>query len=227
MAANAQSKAAPQSFSCVLELAGTRPRWVLARIPLDLKAAWPGWRTRRVCGTINGFAFRTALNPSKGGHLLVVNRKMQAGAGATAGSRVKICLEPEMEPRDETIPAELAAALRADRKLNAWFKRISPSMQKGLGNYVDQAKAAETRLARAGQMAETLMLAMEGEQEPPPILRVGFQRQPLAEAGWWAMTPIQRRNHLLGIFYPKTAQGRERRAAVALEDAVRVARRRS
>ncbi|MGB6974630.1 MAG: YdeI/OmpD-associated family protein [Terracidiphilus sp.] len=214
------------AFSCVLEATGTRPRWVVARIPKDLKAAWPEWRTRRVCGEINGFAFRTALFPvAGGGHMLVVNRRMQAAAGAAAGSRVKIRLDPEMKVQTEAIPAELAAALRGDRKLKLWFEKLSPSMQKGIGNLVDQAKGSETRRARAERMAETLLLAMEGEQEPPPILRAGFQRQPLAEAGWLAMTPIQRRSHLFGIFHAQTAHGRDQRAAQALEDAVRVARR--
>jgi hypothetical protein len=67
------------------------------------------------------------------------------------------------------------------------------------------------------------MLAMEGEHEPPPILRAAFLRQPQAREGWNAMTPTQRRNHLLGIFYVQTVEGRERRAAMAIEDALRVA----
>ncbi|HEV2214641.1 MAG TPA: YdeI/OmpD-associated family protein [Terracidiphilus sp.] len=210
----------------MLEVTGTHPRWVVARISRDLKAAWPGWSTRRVRGTVNGFAFRTALFPSGGGHVLVVNRRMQAGAGAAAGSRVRILLEPEMEVRREAIPAELAASLRGDRALKAWFEKLSPSLQKGIGAIVDQAKGAETRWARAEQMAETLLLTMEGEQETPPILRAGFRRLPLAEAGWRAMTPTQRRGHLFGIFRVQTVGGRERRLNVALEDALRIARKR-
>jgi hypothetical protein len=41
------------------------------------------------------------------------------------------------------------------------------------------------------------------------------------------MTPTQRRNHLLGIFYPQTVEGRERRAAKAIEGCLAVARRKS
>jgi len=69
------------------------------------------------------------------------------------------------------------------------------------------------------------MLAMEGETELPPILRVAFARQPLAQAGWRAMTAIPRRNHLFGIFFQQTVQARERRAGGAVEDCLRVARR--
>jgi uncharacterized protein YdeI (YjbR/CyaY-like superfamily) len=74
-------------------------------------------------------------------------------------------------------------------------------------------------------MAERLLLAMEGELEPPPILRAAFQRQPAAREGWDAMTCIKKRNHLLGIFYYQTAEGRERRVRAAIEDALKVAKR--
>ena len=67
------------------------------------------------------------------------------------------------------------------------------------------------------------MLAMDGELELPPILRVAFQQHPLAREGWEAMTPTQRRNHLLGIFYVQTVEGRQCRATKALEEAVRLA----
>jgi uncharacterized protein YdeI (YjbR/CyaY-like superfamily) len=65
---------------------------------------------------------------------------------------------------------------------------------------------------------------MEGERELPPILKAAFQRQPLARAGWDAMTPAQRRNHLLGIFHYQSAKSREARAAQAVEDALRAAK---
>jgi uncharacterized protein YdeI (YjbR/CyaY-like superfamily) len=76
-------------------------------------------------------------------------------------------------------------------------------------------------------MAERMLLTLEGETEPPPILHAAFLRQPLARKGWEAMTPTQRRNHLLGIFYYQTADARERRAAKAVEEALGVARKSS
>jgi uncharacterized protein YdeI (YjbR/CyaY-like superfamily) len=217
----------PKSFSAVLEATGTDLHWVIARVPVDLKKAWPGWGGRRVRGEINGFAFKTSLFPGPGGVgcTLLINKRMQAGAKAAPGSTVKIRLEPDMGMPAVDVPKELTAALRGDKKLQRWFDRLSPSMRKGVSQFVDQAKGMETRKMRAEKIAEGLMLAMEGESEVPPILRVAFQRQPLAQAGWNAMTPTQRRNHLLGIFYVQTVHGRERRAAKAIEDAVLAARR--
>jgi uncharacterized protein YdeI (YjbR/CyaY-like superfamily) len=119
----------------------------------------------------------------------------------------------------------LTSALKGDRHLRKWFDAMSPSMRKGIAQFVDAAKAIETRKMRAEKMAESVMLAMEGEQELPPILRAAFQRQPQSREGWDAMTPAQRRNHLLGIFYVQTVEGRERRAAKAVEECLRVAKR--
>ena len=98
-------------------------------------------------------------------------------------------------------------------------------MRREIGKWVDEAKGIETRLKRAEKMAERLLQAMEGEEEPPPILRAAFLRQPLAQQGWQALTPTQRRSHLMGIFYYETAGGRECRAAKAIQDALRAAKR--
>jgi hypothetical protein len=58
-----------------------------------------------------------------------------------------------------------------------------------------------------------------------PVLLAAFLRQPLARTGWEAMKPVQRRGHLLGIFHYQTVESREKRAAKAVEEALRVANR--
>lgn len=193
----------PKTFTAVLEPDGTQLRWVIARIPFDMTKAWPVRKGRRVRGEIEGFPFRTSLfrDPRGKGQILLVNKKMQAGAKARAGDKVRIKLEPDLEERPALIPAELEKALKSDRKLRKWFGAMSPSMCREIGKYVDEAKGTETRLKRAEKMAERLLQAMEGVEEPPPVLRAAFQRQPRALAGWNKLTSAQRRNHLLGIFY--------------------------
>ncbi len=217
-----------KSYRANLEATGTSLRWVIARVPFDLKKAWPMWKSRRVTGEINGFAFKTALIPgTKGqGHVLIVNKKMQAGARVRAGERALIKLAPDLGELVIDLPPEFAKILKSDRSLTKWFDAMSPSMRKGFTNFIADAKSAATRQKRAEAMAESLMLAMEGEVEPPPILRAAFQLQPEARGGWDLMTPTQRKNQLLGIFYQQTVEGRERRAAKAIESCLAVARRR-
>jgi hypothetical protein len=98
-------------------------------------------------------------------------------------------------------------------------------MRKEIGDWVSEPKSAELRLKRAAGMVERLLLTLEGEVEPPPILQAAFLRQPLARQGWEAMTATQRRGHLLGIFGYQSIESRDRRAAKAIEEALRVARR--
>ncbi len=212
-----------KTFRALLEPDGTRLRWTVARIPFDIKKAWPQRRGLRVRGTGNGFAIRTALfpDPRGAGHVLLVNKKMQAGAGAQQGDRVAIVLEPDLEERETLMPAELARALKGVAGLRKWFDRMTPARRREIGKYVADPKSAGSRMKRAEEMAERLALTMEGEVDPPPILRAAFQRQPLAEAGWRALTPTQRRNHLLGIFYYRTADAREQRTQEAIADALR------
>ena len=217
------SKHTAKSFTAVLEPDGTRLRWVIARVPFDIAKIWPKRRGRRVRGDIEGFSFRTSLFPDPRGsvQVLLVNRKMQAAAKARAGSKVRIHLEPDMEERPALVPMELAAILKNDRKLRKWFDALSPSTHREIGKWVSDAKSAGVRQKRAARIAERMMLAMEGEQEPPPILRQMFQREPRALAGWNLLTPTQRRNHLLGIFYYEAVEARERRAEKAVADALR------
>jgi uncharacterized protein YdeI (YjbR/CyaY-like superfamily) len=232
---------ARKSFTAVLEPLEWELGWIIAPIPFEIAKTWPVMCRLRVRGEIfevnqksgrlnrdgEGFAFRTSLFPdSRGdGHFLLVNKKMQAAAKATLGSKVRIQLEPDFEERVAEMPPELASALKGDRRLRPWFDRLGPSRRKDIGGWVNQARSKESRKKRAIQMAEWLLLTIEGETDPPPILKATFQRQPRARAGWEAMTPTQRRNHLLGIFHYQSTESREKRAAKAIEDALRVVRK--
>jgi len=223
------SFSAAKSFTALLEPDGTALKWTIARVPFDIAKVWPVRKGRRVRGSIEGFAFRTSLfpDPRGSGHVLLVNKKMQAGAGVRVGAKARISLEPDLEERPAETPPELARLLRGERGLERWFGKLSPSMRREIAKWVSEPKSAESRQKRAVRLAERLFLAMEGESDPPPVLKAIFQRQPLARAGWEALTATQRRNHLLGIFYYETAGGRERRAAKAVEEALRAARKRA
>jgi uncharacterized protein YdeI (YjbR/CyaY-like superfamily) len=211
--------AARKAFTARLEPDGTALKWTIARIPFDVGKVWPGRKGRRVRGEIEGFAFRTTLvsYPSGKGAVLIVNRQMRAAVHVRQGDKARIWLEPDLEERAILLPVELKKELNSDRGLRKWFDGLSDSMRREAGKWVDEPKSAASRQKRAEKMAERLMQAMEGEQEPPPVLKAIFRRQPRAREAWFALTPTQRRNHLLGIFYYETVEARERRAAKAVE----------
>jgi uncharacterized protein YdeI (YjbR/CyaY-like superfamily) len=227
-------KTLKKTFTAFLEPDGTALKWTIARLPFDFAKAWPNRRGRRVKGEISSlnpesgsFAFRTSLFPdSRGkGEVLLVNKKMQKAAHACMGDKVRIVLEPDLEERETLMPPELARVFKGEPQLRKWFNGLGDYTRRTFCAIVAEVKGPEARVRMAERVAERLLHAMEGEIDAPPILKAAFIRQPLAEAGWKAMTATQRRGHLMGIFYYETADARERRASKAIEEAIKVARR--
>ncbi len=217
-----------KKFKGTLRPDGTSLKWTVITVPFDPAKAWRKRKGLRVRGTINGFAFRTSLFRERGGgYFLLVNKKMQKEAGVRQGHVAEVTLEPDLDERPVTTPPELEKLLRQDRGLRKWFEQLSEYMRKWIGEQVAQPKSAASRVARAEMMAERMMLAMEGERVTPPILEAAFQRHPNARRGWQAMTPVQRRGHLLGIFYYQSPESRQKRARQAIEAAIKVAERES
>ena len=147
---------------------------------------------------------------------------MQRGAGAAIGSEAEIVLEPDTGEPTVLTPPELARLLRHSKSLQKWHDQLSPSIRKFLAAAVAQPKSPEARAKAAELIAERMYLAMEGERRTPPILEAAFQRYPQARQGWLALTPIQRRSHLLAIFYYRSPESRQKRAQQAVEHALRI-----
>ena len=214
-------------FRGILERDGTSLNWTIVRVPFDPVKTWPALQRLRVRGAINGFAFRTSLfRNQRLGYLLLVNKTMQRGAGARLGCEAEIVLEPDTAERAVSTPPELARLLRQSKRLERWHDRLSPSIRKYIAAAVARPRSPESRARIADLMAERMLLAMEGERQTPPILEAAFQRYSGARAGWQAMTPIQRRNHLLGIFYYRSPESRQKRARQAIDQALKIAAKR-
>lgn len=214
----------PKSFRAVLERAGNPLNWVIIRVPFDVTKVWKTRARLRVKGSINGYSFRTSLFPSReGGHILLVNKKMQSAAGVAAGDAAKFTLEPDLEKREAEIPTELNRLLNQDRSLRRWFTALNYSTRKWIGDWITNVKSKDARVRRAEQIAERLMLTMDAERELPPLLQIAFARNRHAAEGWQKMSVSRRRGNLLAIFYYRTPEARERRLQKVLEDAERVA----
>ena len=215
-----------KSFQARLERIDSPLKWVMIRIPFNAAKIWGKRGQLKVKGEINGFAFRTSLFPRRnGGHMMLVNKRMQRGAGAGPGSVAQFRLEPDTEERIISAPVELKRALAEDRSLRRWFDKLNYSMRKYIADWIAEVKSAEARTRRARQIAERLLATMEAERELPPILQIAFAHNPQAREGWERMSPARRRGHLLGIFYYRDPEARGRRVEKALQDAMEVAQK--
>ena len=213
-------KSIPKTFRAPLERIQSRLGWTIIRIPFDVSKVWGTRGQLRVKGEINGFAFRTSLFPARGGgHILLVNKRMQKGGDVRQGMSAQFRLQPDLEERVAIVPVELKRFFREDALLRKWFEALNYSTRSEIGKWITQVKSQEARGRRAEQMAERLLAVMDAEHELPPILRVAFARDPRALEGWRQMSPSQRRRHLFGIFYYRTPEARSRRIDKALQEA--------
>lgn len=220
------AKSVVKSFQATLERGKSRLNWVVIRIPFDVSRVWGKRGQLKVRGDINGFAFRTSLFPTgEGDHVLLVNKRMQAGAGVAVGGQARFRLEPDTEVRTVEIPEELDRSLSEDRALRRWFDKLNYSTRRDICFWITEVKSEEARLRRTDQITERLLAVMEAERELPPILRVAFARSPLAEEGWRLMSPTHRRGHLFAIFYYRNPAARARRVGKMIEEAHKFATR--
>ncbi len=215
-----------KSFQARLERIDSPLKWVMIRIPFDVVRTWGMRGQVKVKGEINGFAFRTSLFPKKnGGHMLLVNKRMQRGGKVAPGAVARFRLEPDTEERIVSVPPELKRAFAEERSILRWFNKLNYSTRKALIDVIAQVKSADARARRADQVAEQLLATLEAERELPPILQLAFARNSAAREGWERMSPGRRRGHLLGIFYQRSPDSRARRVAKAVEDAVEFERK--
>jgi uncharacterized protein YdeI (YjbR/CyaY-like superfamily) len=220
------AQSAAKRFRAVLEPLRGGLGWVVAWLPFDVELAWKKKMVRlRVKVEVGGEVFRTSLFPGaeRGGHFVLVNKKMQKAAGAGLGAMVDFTIVPDLEERKPTVPPELAKLLKTEKKLARWYEGLSEPIRWEIAKWIDGVKSVEARQRRAEQIAERLMLTMEGERELPPVLEVAFRRVPAARKGWELMTKVQRRSNLMAVFYYQSPEAREKRVKKVVEDCVRVA----
>ena len=202
----------------------SRLNWTIIRLPFDA-AKWYGMRGQiKVKVEINGCSFRTSLFPTaEGVHILLVNKRMQKAARVRAGDSARFQIERDIEERVVTVPDPLKRILAEDRSFRRWYDQLNHSTRNDIAKWVSEPKSANARVRRAEQIAERLLAVMDAERELPPILQVAFARNPRAREGWDRMSTARRRSHLIGIFYYRTPDGRERRIGKMIEDATAIA----
>ena len=200
-------------FRARIELVGSKLNWRIVNLPFSVKKVFGSAARVPVCGTVNGFPYRTSVFPwGDGRHMLMLNKQVQQGAGVrNQGDMVEVVMEVDTAERTVEVPALLRKTLAEDKQLRKYFDCLNYSARKEIAKWVMEPKSQEARVRRAEQMTERLMLAMEGEREAPPILKAVFAHNPKARVGWEKISPTQKRMQLLAIFGYRSPESRARR----------------
>ena len=98
--------------------------------------------------TINGHTYRSTLASRGGQFMLPISAENRASAGVAAGDEVEVDIELDTEPREVTVPPDLAEALERDVVAKRYFEGLSYSQKQRHVLPIEQAKTAETRQRR-------------------------------------------------------------------------------
>jgi len=144
-------------FTVELTARGPNGAWTFFTLPFSVEETFGTKARLPVKGTINGEPFTSSAMPvGDGTHALAVSKALQAAARASAGDRVTVVLEPDLEPRTVDVPAELQAAFAAAHTAHAAFSALAYSHQKEYVSWITSAKRPATRERRVAQAIEML-----------------------------------------------------------------------
>ena len=131
--------------------------WTCLFLPASVGKKLGATARTPVAGTINGFPIRSSIIPVGGGRfMLMVDRRMQEGAGVDVGEKVAVTLAVDAEPRVVDVPADLKRALAKSKRVAALFERMAYSHKKEWVDWIDDAKKPGTRALRIARAVARL-----------------------------------------------------------------------
>ena len=106
--------------------------------------------------TICGHTYRSTVASRGGVYMLPLSAENRAAAGVAAGDEVDVDVELDDQPREVSVPDDLAAALAGDDAARAAFEGLPYSHQLRHVLAIEGARAAETRQRRVEKALEML-----------------------------------------------------------------------
>lgn len=142
------------SFTATIQNAGGGGAFV--EVPFDVEAAF-GSKKPKVMAFIDGVPYRgTLVRMGTECHLLLILKSIREQIGKSFGDKVKITVEPDIEPRLIVVPTELKKAFKTEKEAKAFFDKLSYTHQREYVQWINEAKREETRQARLLKTIEML-----------------------------------------------------------------------
>jgi hypothetical protein len=110
---------------------GGEGRLPLVELPFDVKAAY-GTARPKVKATVNDVTLRTTVSVYGGRSYVGFRKEIQEAAGIRIGDRVRVRIEPDVEPREIEVPDDLARALKKDPAASKAFEGLSYTIARNM-----------------------------------------------------------------------------------------------
>lgn len=144
-------------FHTVVQLNGKTATGI--PVPAEVVAGLGTSKRPAVQVTLNGYTYRSTVAPMGGTFMLPVSADVRERAGVAAGDEVDVEITLDTEPREVTVPPDLAEALDHDADARQFFAGLSYSNQQRIVLPIAEAKTAETRQRR---IAKAISMLREG-----------------------------------------------------------------
>jgi hypothetical protein len=122
----------------------------ILRMPEEASRRLPSRGQVAVQGSINGYAFRTVLEPDGvRGHWIRVDQELRRAAHLATGDNVGVAVEPTRDWPEPDVPADFAAALSgAPQKIQDIWLDITPMARWEWVRWVNATASPATRQRR-------------------------------------------------------------------------------
>ena len=125
-------------------------------VPDDVVSGLGAGKRPKVRVTIEGYTYRSSVASMGGRFMVGVSAEVRERAGVAGGDEVDVDIELDTEPREVTVPPDLAQALGRDAKAKRFFEGLSYSQQQRHVLSIEGAKTPETRQRRIDKAVVTL-----------------------------------------------------------------------
>ena len=146
-------------FRATILLAGKTATGI--EVPPEVVESLESGKKPPVRVTIGEHTYRTTIASRGERFLIPVSAENREGAGVAAGDEVDVEVELDTEPRDVTVPPDLAEVLEREPKARQFFDGLTFSQKQWYVLPIEQAKAAETRERR---IAKAVGMLQEGRK---------------------------------------------------------------
>ena len=126
------------------------------KVPPEIVDALGAGKRPKVRVTIGSYTYRSSVAVMGGVYMIGVSAENRAGAGVKGGDEVDIELELDTAPREVSVPADFAAALKADPAAARTFEGLSYSNKSWHTLQIDGARTDETRQRRIAKSIAAL-----------------------------------------------------------------------
>ena len=141
-------------FRATIEQSGKTATGI--RVPDDVVAGLGAGKRPAVRVTIRGHTYRSTVASMGGAFMVGVSAENRATTGVVGGDEVDVDIELDTAPREVTVPADFAKALKRDAAAKRTFDGLSYSNKQWHVSSIEGAKTAETRGRRIAKSVSAL-----------------------------------------------------------------------